>query len=574
MKSVVIGLGVYLFSLHLYAAVSLLAPEEQAVVQSNTLEQAGMVELKGGAAVIATKVDDDPVSQRLLSRLDWPQAGGASQRWLANRADNYQLRYPQLQQRIYAYHPQALWYGYAQARKARDQLQWLLFELSLAGAPEQISRWLVQLNIIDSSDAQWESLYTDAFLGVIACYQQLMALDYSQSMALNHIAELPLQLFIDQAWIANLNQQQVYQQVMTLRGELDIERLRYRQQMLYWLNVAQQRTENTRIANGPLIRLGDSDPRVPLIRERLIEFDSNHQLLEQNLPLFESETYNALQRFQQQHGLKADGIVGKDTLYWLNFQPLERSKMLAKNLLRQQLLDRFLVMPPNQQRIVVNVPAYQMSYIDQDIELFRSKVVVGRASRATPLLVSEISSVVINPYWNVPRTIVRRDIIPKLRLDPSYVQRLGFELFDYQGQAVEPEQVDWTLVKDTGRFPYRMRQRPGSANALGNYKFYFANQFAVYLHDTSSPELFSESQRAFSSGCVRVEAAESLAEQLLKQDGYSQRYKQSLMAKGEPKWLPLRKRVPVYLVYFTSWFDSSGSLNYRKDIYNFDPKIG
>ena len=175
--------------------------------------------------------------------------------------------------------------------------------------------------------------------------------------------------------------------------------------------------------------------------------------------------------------------------------------MLARNLLRKQLFTRF-VMNTGQQRIIVNLPAYQMTYQAQGVDVFQSRVVVGRASRATPLLVSEISSVVVNPYWNVPRTIVRKDIVPMLRRDPSYVERKGFELFDYQGQAVSAEQVDWPLLKDTGYFPYRMRQRPGPGNALGAYKFHFDNQYAVYLHDTSSPELFTEMERAFSSGCI------------------------------------------------------------------------
>jgi len=507
------------------------------------------------------------VGERLLSRLS-SLASTKQRTTLVSDSADYRLYYPQLQQSIYHFHPESLWYDYPQARNARDQLQWLLLEFSLAGGPKQLDYWLEQINAIDSEQAQWEGLFTDAFLGVLAFYQQLQTLDYAQSMALNEIGKLGIPLVLDELWLVRLNRGQIYQYLADLRGELNIERLRYRQQILYWLHVRQQRQLNQDIVAGRLIRLGDEDSRLPTIRLRLSEFDPSKQFSAPQSLVMDQQTEQAIKHFQQLHGLKTDGIVGKETLYWLNYKPLQRAKMLARNLLRKQLFTRF-VMNTEQQRIIVNLPAYQMTYQAQGVDVFQSRVVVGRASRATPLLVSEISSVVVNPYWNVPRTIVRKDIVPMLRRDPSYVERKGFELFDYQGQAVSAEQVDWPLLKDTGYFPYRMRQRPGPGNALGAYKFHFDNQYAVYLHDTSSPELFTETERAFSSGCIRVEAADFLAETLLEQAGYSHAYKQSLLAKQQHKWLPLRHKVPVYMVYFTSWFDHSGGLHYRKDIYNF-----
>ncbi|GGA99686.1 hypothetical protein GCM10007414_10940 [Agarivorans gilvus] len=507
------------------------------------------------------------VGERLLSRLS-SLASTKQRTTLVSDSADYRLYYPQLQQSIYHFHPESLWYDYPQARNARDQLQWLLLEFSLAGGPKQLDYWLEQINAIDSEQAQWEGLFTDAFLGVLAFYQQLQTLDYAQSMALNEIGKLGIPLVLDELWLVRLNRGQIYQYLADLRGELNIERLQYRQQILYWLHVRQQRQLNQDIVAGRLIRLGDEDPRLPTIRLRLSEFDPSKQFSAPQSLVMDQQTEQAIKHFQQLHGLKTDGIVGKETLYWLNYKPLQRAKMLARNLLRKQLFTRF-VMNTEQQRIIVNLPAYQMTYQAQGVDVFQSRVVVGRASRATPLLVSEISSVVVNPYWNVPRTIVRKDIVPMLRRDPSYVERKGFELFDYQGQAVSAEQVDWPLLKDTGYFPYRMRQRPGPGNALGAYKFHFDNQYAVYLHDTSSPELFTETERAFSSGCIRVEAADFLAETLLEQAGYSHAYKQSLLAKQQHKWLPLRHKVPVYMVYFTSWFDHSGGLHYRKDIYNF-----
>ncbi|GDY24450.1 hypothetical protein AHAT_03400 [Agarivorans sp. Toyoura001] len=573
MRRLLFSLLVSLFSVNVYASVSLLGPsdEPQNVFKQANQQPSNSTAMPSHSIVVkGAQTNEVGLGERLLSRLNWPPYDPQSN-LLVTDISAYQLRYPQLQQSIQYFHPEPLWYGYPQARNARDQLQWLLLELSLAGGPKQLSDWLRQINHVDNDSPQWEALYTDAYLGVMAFSQQLMRLDYAQSMALNDIATTPLHILIDEPWLARLSRSDLYQQLTGLRGELDIERLRYRQQILYWVNAQQQRQSADNIKRGQLIHAGGRDSRVPLVRQRLAEFDIANQFSDDldQAELMDQATVNALQQFQAQHGLKADGIVGNDTLYWLNFKPIHRSKMLARNLLRKQLLQRFMLVS-DQQRIMVNVPAYQMTYMNKGAEVFQSKVVVGRASRATPLLVSEISSVVINPYWNVPRTIVRRDIIPKLRRDPSYVEQQRFELFDYHGAAVQSEQIDWTLVKDTGAFPYRMRQRPGPGNALGAYKFHFDNQFAVYLHDTSSPELFSEQQRAFSSGCVRVEAAEILAATLLKQAGYSDQYKQHLIAKGEPKWVPLRQKVPVYLVYFTSWFDGSGGLHYRKDIYNFE----
>lgn len=284
---------------------------------------------------------------------------------------------------------------------------------------------------------------------------------------------------------------------------------------------------------------------------------------------YDDELVRAIKEFQAQHGLQADGVIGKQTLYWLNQSPYARAKLLAKNTLRQQIFTRTL--PASY--LVINIPAFELQFVEAQKVILNSKVIVGKASRPTPLLSSHISSVVLNPQWRVPRTIVRRDILPHIRQDGHYLQDRGFDVYDYDGARVEHSPQEWQELASS-HFPYRLVQRPGAKNALGRYKFHFDNSFSVYLHGTSEPSLFKKTDRALSSGCIRVEKVEELARWFQTHLVKDTRLWEKLTPNTtQSQWFALSDTMPVYTVYWTAWLDDAGQIQYRNDIYHLEAEF-
>ncbi|QYK11088.1 L,D-transpeptidase family protein [Shewanella mangrovisoli] len=289
-----------------------------------------------------------------------------------------------------------------------------------------------------------------------------------------------------------------------------------------------------------------------------------------NNPLrYDDALVSAIKAFQTQHGLQADGVIGKQTLYWLNQSPYARAKLLAKNTLRQQIFTRTL--PASY--LMINIPAFELQFVEAGKVTLNSKVIVGKASRPTPLLSSHISSVVLNPQWRVPRTIVRRDILPHIRQDGHYLQDRGFDVYDYDGARVEHSPQEWQELASS-HFPYRLVQRPGAKNALGRYKFHFDNSFSVYLHGTSEPSLFKKTDRALSSGCIRVEKVEELARWFQTHLVKDTRLWDKLAPNStQSQWFALSDTMPVYTVYWTAWLDDAGQIQYRNDIYQLEAEF-
>ncbi len=219
--------------------------------------------------------------------------------------------------------------------------------------------------------------------------------------------------------------------------------------------------------------------------------------------------------------------------------------------------------------VLVNIPDYRLSVVESGSEVFTSRVIVGKEQRATPILASEIRSIVLNPAWHVPRSILSKDILPKLGRDPAYLDREQFEVIDGEGNPVQFSEDGWHHALASG-FPYRLRQKPGDHNALGRYKFYLPNNDAIYLHSTPRKALFEQGARAFSSGCIRVEHADDLAELLLADSRYQPDKVASILKETQTKWLPLSNPIPVFTVYWSSWIDEEGRQQLRNDIYGFD----
>ncbi|WP_305460682.1 L,D-transpeptidase family protein [Photobacterium leiognathi] len=276
----------------------------------------------------------------------------------------------------------------------------------------------------------------------------------------------------------------------------------------------------------------------------------------------------AIKRFQERHGLKADGVIGPQTQQWLALSLKQRIRLLALNAQRLRL---WSVTPKT--GVVVNIPSYYMNLWLNGEKVLGSKVIVGRPSRQTPMMGSDIQSVVFNPYWNVPNSIMKKDIMPKVRRNRSYLSRNNYEVIKGWGSAqkISINSIPYHLLSPN-RFPYRLRQKPGKRNALGLFKFNFPNSQAIYLHDTSSRSLFNKHERALSSGCIRVEQAKSLAKVLLEYSGSSEQRFNNLSRSRKTRTIVLGdgKSVPVDLIYQTAWVDELGLVNYRNDIYKYD----
>lgn len=319
----------------------------------------------------------------------------------------------------------------------------------------------------------------------------------------------------------------------------------------------------------PAIKAGVEDQRIAAIRQRLLFWQDLPTTENKDSYLFDAELVKAIERFQYRHGLTADGIIGEATLKALNKTPQERIDSIRINLERWRWLSENF----GNQFIVVNIANFDLRFYVDNKVIFQKPVIVGRNQRKSPIFSDNIRHIVFNPTWTVPHKLAVQDKLPEIQKDPTYLNRLGFSLYDIgTHNLVEPKNVNW---KQLGRnyFPYRLVQAPGPLNALGQVKFMFPNTFDVYLHDTPSRDLFSKTERAFSSGCIRVAQPLELAAVLLAQQGWSLEKINQVIASKETTTVILKQPMPIHIEYWTAWVDQKGTLNFRPDIYNRDPAI-
>ncbi len=282
---------------------------------------------------------------------------------------------------------------------------------------------------------------------------------------------------------------------------------------------------------------------------------------------YDADLVAGVKRFQARHGLTVDGVIGPQTYAWLDTSPLKRAQLLMRSMMRTLISDE---LPPSY--LLVNIPEYHLRLYKNQVLVLESNVIVGQNQRKTPIMASKITSVVFNPPWNVPRSILTKDILPKLHRDPDYLDRQGFEVLDSSGTQVISRHEWQTRLEEGGGFPYRLRQRPGRGNALGAFKFHLPNSDAIYLHDTPGRGLFARDSRALSSGCVRVEGAEQLADWLVASQMNGSRLA-ALKAKPETRWIKVNEPLPLFMVYWPSWLGADGKPHFRNDIYGFDTSL-
>lgn len=286
--------------------------------------------------------------------------------------------------------------------------------------------------------------------------------------------------------------------------------------------------------------------------------------------IYTPQLVDAVKRFQKWQGLATDGVIGPGTRQWLNASPRLRATLLALNIQRLRILPGDVTTG-----IMVNIPNYSLKYYLNGSEVLASRVIVGRPSRKTPLMSSVLSNVVLNPPWNVPTSLVREDIVPKIMHDPGYLQKHGFQLlsgWNSDAEVINPASINWSTVSPD-HFPYRVRQEAGAMSALGRYKFNMPSSDAIYLHDTPNHNLFKLDSRALSSGCVRVNKASELANMLLQDTGWNDARISSTVQGGSTTFVPIRHHIPVKLFYLTAWVAEDGKPQFRTDIYNYDSTV-
>ena len=321
------------------------------------------------------------------------------------------------------------------------------------------------------------------------------------------------------------------------------------------------------VSSKKALKLGKKDPAVEMIRRRLI-VSGDIEPRSGKTEVFDSYVDAAVRRFQERHGLIADGIAGRDTIIAMNVPATTRLEQLQVNLVRMRTMAGFL----GNRYVMVNIPAAEVEAVDFNRVATRHTAVVGKIDRQTPILNSKIHQINFNPYWTVPKSIIRKDLIPKMREEPSYLDDNKIRIFAPDGSQLNSQQINWNSEE---ALSYRFTQEPGYENSMGTMKINFHNPHAVYMHDTPSKTLFGENFRFHSSGCVRVQNIREFAAWLAKDDkDLAADEFDRIVRSGERIDYAIKKPVPVYFVYFTAWATHSGVDHFRDDIYERDAGDG
>lgn len=293
------------------------------------------------------------------------------------------------------------------------------------------------------------------------------------------------------------------------------------------------------------LKKDDSDPAIPLIKKRL---QSTGDMPGADTSRVFTDTLElAVKKFQKSLGYKQTGILTPGQVKDMNVTADKRVQQILINMDRM----RWMPQQPKGNLIIVNIPEFMLHVYDGNKTLFDMVVVVGKVGNNTMMFNSDLSYLVFSPYWNVPASIIKNEILPAIARNPNYLDRKNME-----------------------RFGNGIRQRPGPGNALGKVKFIFPNSFNMYFHDTPSKGFFNEDKRAFSHGCIRLSEPQKMAEWLLRNDADWTREKiVAAMNRTSELSVKLKQPVPVFIIYYTAWVDNEGNLNFRDDVYRHDAEL-
>lgn len=345
----------------------------------------------------------------------------------------------------------------------------------------------------------------------------------------------------------------------------------YYQALQYWLEIYQGMQASggwSPVPAGPTLRLGDRGSRVAALRARLAVSGEWQDPQAVDPSYFDRELETAVKAFQLRHALEADGLAGAQTVEAINVPIEARIDQLRASLERL----RWVNQEADDTLVAVNIAGYRAMFFRQGRIIWTTRAMVGTNYRKTPIFGGDIAYMEFNPTWTIPPTILRNDTLPAIKRDPTYLERKNIRVIDRKGAIVDPATVDWSRYSTT--IPYTLRQDPGPQNALGTVKFIFPNKHLVFLHDTPNTELFNRPERAFSSGCIRVEDPLRLAELLLDDaDRYRRSDLQSIIDSRRTQRINLSPNIPVLIIYLTADIDNDGSVRFLKDIYDRDPAV-
>lgn len=482
--------------------------------------------------------------------------------WIDSSSQVHEIvQYPQLVEQAYRQNSdQMIWFDLQQSTKLEFQLE----VIQQAQFSPLFSRQLSYLAFFRKSNRwhEYDILATDTLLLYLsyAEHARSQGEDWFFGASLN--AALP-QLSSD-AWLA-FQSAVINQQLAELIEAYTPDSEGYQKLVDSYLDLLKyQKIDVPKYTQEGLKRVGDTLTDRDVLLERMAMVGVNLDEVRRDVSWYDVTLEPAIKRFQALHGLTQDGIIGSETIGWLN-RPIEsRMTTLALN------AERMRMWPAQRDTLIlVNVPSFDMHYWHAGQTVFESKVIVGKTKRPTPVMQTRLDSLIFNPTWNIPWKIMVEDIIPQVKRDPEYLTKHNIQIIPKWGssETILASEIDWQNLRPKS-FPYRMRQMSGSYNALGLYKFNTPNARAIYLHDTPSKGLFSQTSRAFSSGCIRVEHADTFANLLLAQQGMS------INDVDRSEWVSnkavaLRTRIPVYIIYQTAWYEE-GIVHYRDDIYRLD----
>lgn len=331
-----------------------------------------------------------------------------------------------------------------------------------------------------------------------------------------------------------------------------------------------------RLQTNEVLSIGMQDPVVAVLRQRLCATEDLAKSACTNVTNpnnFDEQVEDAVALFQERHGLNDDGVVGATTRQALNVSAAQRLHQIEFNLQRWSRL----IALANPAYIWINVPDHRLRLVKDHHAILTARVIAGKPSRPTPEINSEVTRIILNPYWTVPPGIARRDVIPKAMRDANYLSRSHIRIFavNQPNKELASSAVDWLAVKkNPGR--YILRQDPGPHNSLGQIKFEFANPHLVYLHDTPSKALFDAERRLFSSGCVRLEDPFEFLEALEELDPSLQQAAtriEAALESGRTTVINLKTPIPIHLTYITAWVDKKDVVHFWDDVYGRDPAL-
>ncbi|HEX7020116.1 MAG TPA: L,D-transpeptidase family protein [Gemmatimonadaceae bacterium] len=317
------------------------------------------------------------------------------------------------------------------------------------------------------------------------------------------------------------------------------------------------------------LRPGQRSRHIAILASRLAVTGDLRSRTTSHGSVYDAELQEAVRRFEARHGLPDSRTLTRAVVAAMNVPVGTRIRQIELNMERWRWFPRDL----GDVHIRVNVPEYHLEVREHGRVALAMNVVVGAVDKPTPIFSDSMTTIAFAPYWNVPASIATDETLPAVLGDPEYLSRNNIDVVATNGDVIDPQSIDWSRAQDEASFPYRFRQRPGTANSLGRVKFLFPNDFDVYLHDTPAAALFSASYRALSHGCVRVQDPVTLAAYLLKGsrrwDG--PRIEQAMNA-GEERQVKLPAAIPVHLMYWTARVDDGGTVRFFDDIYGHDTR--